>query len=87
MKIAADDARVIPAEAKARLLAASRPQGRARSKPTDVGMALWKTIAPVMLPRASVSLPGDPQHAVELLRQLRGDRGDQQRQKRAVDAE
>ena len=51
-------------------------------------MALWKTIAPVMLPIARVSLPWRTQmHAVELLGQLGRDRGDDQGQQGLVEAE
>jgi hypothetical protein len=49
-------------------------------RPTVTGKDDWNTIAPVMLPSASVSLPRDPQHAVELLRQLGRHRRQEERE-------
>ena len=47
----------MPAEAKATPAPDADQICGAKTRPTDVGNALWKTIAPVMLPMASVSLP------------------------------
>src|SRR5450759_5487616 len=55
--IAADEANVIPAEAKATPALEADQICGAKMSPIEVGIALWKTIAPVMLPMARVSLP------------------------------
>ena len=55
--MAATEAKVIAAEAKATPEPPTVHNVGASTRPTDVGIALWKTIAPVMLPRARVSLP------------------------------
>ena len=51
----------MPADAKASSdsgeIRSTRHVSAARVRPTTVGMHDWKTIAPVMLPSASVSLP------------------------------
>ena len=83
-KIAASETSAIPAERK--LSAEPGPIDQAagaKISATEVGIALWKTIAPVMLPRAQgvLSLP-DPDHAVELLGQLGRDRCDDEGQQR-----
>ena len=58
----------------------------AKTSATTVGMVDWKTIAPVMLPIASVSLPcADPDDRVELLGQLGRDRRDDQGEQHRVE--
>ena len=58
MKMAADDRKAIPADAKATYDPSVATQvSEANSSATTVGIVDWKTIAPVMLPIASVSLP------------------------------
>ena len=57
MKIAATEARVMAAEPNATPPPTTVHKAGAKTSPMDVGMALWKTIAPVILPIASVSLP------------------------------
>ena len=47
----------MPAEAKATPAPETDQICGANSSATEVGIALWKTIAPVMLPMARVSLP------------------------------
>ena len=88
MKIAADEANAIPADANA----ISEPleidhADDANRSATTVGIVLWKTIAPVMFPMASVSLLWRTQmHAVELLGELGRDRGHDQREQHLGDA-
>ena len=54
----ASDAAAIPAEMKAMRVPSPIAQAPgAKTRATLGGMALWKTIAPVMLPRARLSLP------------------------------
>ena len=58
MKITADDRKAIPAEANAMYEpCAATHVSLANTSATTVGIVDWKTIAPVMLPIASVSLP------------------------------
>src|SRR6478736_10132019 len=58
MKIAADDRKAIPADANATYDPSATTQVLdAKRSATTVGMHDWKTIAPVMLPIASVGLP------------------------------
>ncbi len=58
MKIAADDRNAIPADAKATYEpSAATHVSEAKTSATTVGIVDWKTIAPVMLPIARVSLP------------------------------
>ena len=58
MKIAAEATKAIPAEAKAMYEPSAIVQrDDANSSATTVGIVDWKTIAPVMLPIARVSLP------------------------------
>ena len=58
MKIAALETKAIPAEAKAVYVPGPATQASgAKTRATTVGMLAWKTIAPVMLPIARVSLP------------------------------
>ena len=57
-KIAAQAANAMPAEANDRIESPDATQCEdANTSPTTVGIVLWKTIAPVMLPIARVSLP------------------------------
>ena len=90
MKIAADDREGDRGrgERYVRVLRATTQVLDAKTSATTVGMHDWKTIAPVMLPIASVGLPlADPDHRIELLGQLGRDRGDDQREQDAVDVE
>src|SRR6188472_2406924 len=58
MKITADDRKAMPADAKATQLSSETTHVLdAKTSATTVGIVDWKTIAPVMLPIASVSLP------------------------------
>src|SRR5258708_38232606 len=58
MKMAADDRKAIPADANAIVVPGPIAQWLdANTSATTVGIVLWNTIAPVMLPMASVSLP------------------------------
>ena len=58
MKMSAVEARATPAEAKATHDPLPIDHWlEAKRRAIEVGIAAWKTIAPVMLPRARVSLP------------------------------
>src|SRR6476620_8956823 len=58
MKMTADDKKAMPADAKATQVSSVMTQVlEAKTSATTVGIVDWKTIAPVMLPMASVSLP------------------------------
>jgi hypothetical protein len=49
------------------------------ASPSETGTELWKTIAPVMLPRSrGILVAPDPENGVELLGQLRGQRREHQ---------
>src|SRR6187402_3556876 len=58
MKMNADDKNAMPAEAKAMYEPGPMTHElEAKTSATTVGIVDWKTIAPVILPMASVSLP------------------------------